>query len=160
VTGALGTLFSVIGPRLLGMATTKIFEGYLAMTSGVPGASIDFAYVGRLLAILIALYSAANAFQYVMQYLMAGIAQKTVYAMRRDVEAKFHRLPLRFFDSRTHGELMSRVVNDLDSIGSTLQRNLTQLLTSVLMLVGVVVMMLTISWLLTMVIVLTLPLSI
>ena len=95
-----------------------------------------------------------------MQYLMASVAQKTVYAMRREVEAKFDRLPLKFFDSRTHGEVMSRAVNDLDSISGTLQQNLTQLLTSVLTLIGVIVMMLTISWILTLVVVLTLPLSI
>ena len=160
VAGAIGTVFSVVGPKVLGLATTKIFEGYLARTSGVPGAGIDFAYVFRILTSLIVLYLVANAFQYLMQYLMAGIAQKTVYTLRQEVEAKFDRLPLRFFDSRTHGELMSRAVNDLDSISSTLQQNLTQLLTSALTLIGVVVMMLTISWILTVAIVLTLPLSI
>jgi ATP-binding cassette subfamily B multidrug efflux pump len=160
VAGAIGTIFSVLGPRLLGLATTTIFEGYLARTSGAGTATIDFVRLGRILVTLVVLYVVGNAFQYLMQYLMAGIAQKTVYAMRREVEAKFERLPLKFFDARTHGEIMSRIVNDLDSIGSTLQQNITQLLTSVLMLVGVVVMMLTISWLLTIVIVLTLPLSI
>ena len=94
-----------------------------------------------------------------MQYLMANVAQQTVYTLRQEVEAKFDRLPLKFFDSRTRGEVMSRAVNDLDSISGTLQQNLTQLLTSVLTLVGVIVMMLTISWLLTLGIVLTLPLS-
>jgi ATP-binding cassette subfamily B protein len=157
--GAIGTVFSVLGPKLLGMVTTKIFEGFIARARGVPGAGIDFGYVGRLLVILIGLYIVANAFQYLMQYLMANVAQKTVYAMRREVEAKFDRLPLRFFDSRTRGEVMSRAVNDLDSISGTLQQNLTQLLTSVLTLIGVIVMMLTISWILTIVIVLTLPLS-
>jgi ATP-binding cassette subfamily B protein len=160
VAGAIGTVFSVVGPKVLGKATTKIFEGYLARAAGVPGAGIDFVYVGRILTGLIVLYLVANVFQYLMQYLMAGIAQKTVYTLRQEVEAKFDRLPLRFFDSRTHGELMSRAVNDLDSISSTLQQNLTQLLTSALTLIGVVVMMLTISWILTVVIVLTLPLSI
>src|SRR5262249_41137262 len=91
--------------------------------------------------------------------MMAGVAQKTVYALRRDVEAKFDRLPLKFFDSRTRGELMSRAVNDLDNIGGTLQQNLTQLLSSILSLLGIIVMMLTISWILTLAIVLTLPLS-
>jgi ATP-binding cassette subfamily B protein len=160
VAGAIGTIFSVVGPRLLGLATTKIFEGFLARAPGAQTAPIDFTYIGRILVTLVVLYLVGNAFQYLMQYLMAGIAQKTVYAMRREVEAKFDRLPLKFFDARTHGEIMSRVVNDLDSIGSTLQQNLTQLLTSVLTLIGVVVMMLTISWLLTIVVVLTLPLSI
>jgi ATP-binding cassette subfamily B protein len=158
--GAIGTVFSVVGPKLLGFATTKVFDGYLAKTRGVPGAAIDFAGVGRILTALIVLYAVGNAFQYLMQYLMANVAQKTVYAMRREVEAKFDRLPLKFFDSRTRGEVMSRAVNDLDSISGTLQQNLTQLLTSVLTLVGVIVMMLTISWVLTVGIVLTLPLSI
>jgi len=126
----------------------------------VPGAAIDFDSVARILGGLIALYIVANAFQYLMQYLMADVAQKTVYAMRREVEAKFDRLPLKFFDSRTRGEVMSRAVNDLDSISGTLQQNLTQLLTSTLTLIGVIVMMLTISWILTLVVVLTMPLSI
>jgi ATP-binding cassette subfamily B protein len=160
VTGAVGTVFSVLGPKILGLATTRIFEGFIARQAGVPGAGIDFPYIERIVLVLIALYIVGNAFQYLMQYLMAGVAQRTVYALRREVEAKFDRLPLKFFDSRTHGEVMSRAVNDLDSISSTLQQNLTQLLTSVLTLVGVVVMMLTISWILTIVMVLTLPLSI
>jgi ATP-binding cassette subfamily B multidrug efflux pump len=160
LAGAIGTVFSVLGPKILGMATTKVFEGFVAKATGVPGAAIDFNYVGRILLGLIGLYIVGNSFQYLMQYLMADVAQKTVYAMRREVEAKFDRLPLKFFDSRTRGEVMSRAVNDLDSISGTLQQNLTQLLTSVLMLIGVVIMMLTISRILTIVIVLTLPLSI
>ena len=160
LAGAAGTVFQVLGPKILGMATTKIFEGFVAKSMRVPGAAIDFDYVGRILLGLIGLYVIGNSFQYLMQYLMANVAQKTVYAMRREVEAKFDRLPLKFFDSRTRGEVMSRAVNDLDSISGTLQQNLTQLLTSVLTLIGVIVMMLTISWILTLVTVLTLPLSI
>jgi ATP-binding cassette, subfamily B, multidrug efflux pump len=160
LTGVIATVFSVLGPKILGMATTKIFEGFVAKAIGVPGARVDFDYVGRILLGLIGLYITSNSFQYLMQYLMANVAQQTVYAMRRELEAKFDRLPLKFFDTRTRGEVMSRAVNDLDSISSTLQQNLTQLLTSVLTLVGVIVMMLTISWILTIVIVLTLPLSI
>ena len=125
-----------------------------------PAPPIDFDYVGRILLLAGVLYIIGNGFQYLMQYLMANVAQNTVYAMRQEVDAKFDRLPLKFFDSRTRGELMSRAVNDLDSISSTLQQNLTQLLTSALTLIGVIVMMLTISWILTLVIVLTLPLSI
>ena len=160
LAGAAGTVFQVLGPKILGMATTKIFEGFVAKAMRLPGAAVDFEYVGRILFGLIVLYIIGNGFQYLMQYLMANVAQKTVYAMRREVEAKFDRLPLRFFDSRTRGEVMSRAVNDLDSISGTLQQNLTQLLTSVLTLIGVIVMMLTISWILTLVTVLTLPLSI
>ena len=160
IAGALGTIFSVLGPKILGLVTTKIFEGYVARQSGVPGAGIDFSYIRKALVALVGLYILGNIFTYLMQYLMAGIAQKTVYALRREVEAKFDRLPLKYFDTHTHGELMSRAVNDLDSISGTLQQNLTQLLTSVLSLLGIIVMMLTISWILTITIVLTLPLSI
>ena len=160
LAGAIGTVFSVLGPKILGMATTKIFEGFVAKARGVPGAAVDFDYVGRILLGLIGLYIVGNSFQYLMQYLMANVAQQTVYAMRREVEAKFDRLPLKFFDSRTRGEVMSRAVNDLDSISGTLQQTLTQLLTSALTLIGVTIMMLTISWILTLVTVLTLPLSI
>jgi ATP-binding cassette subfamily B protein len=160
VAGAVGTLFSVIGPKMLGQATTKIFEGYLARTTGTSIAGIDFSYVANLLATLLILYVLSAAFLYLQQYLMSGVAQHTVYALRRDVEAKFSRLPLKFFDTRTHGEIMSRVVNDLDNISSTLQQNVTQLITSALSVFGILIMMLTISWLLTLVIVLTIPLSV
>jgi ATP-binding cassette subfamily B protein len=160
LAGAIGTVFSVLGPKILGLATTTVFDGFVAKATRTPGAAVDFDRVGRILLWLIGLYVVGNAFQYLMQYLMANIAQQTVYAMRREVEAKFDRLPLKFFDSRTRGEVMSRAVNDLDSISGTLQQTLTQLLTSALTLIGVTIMMLTISWILTLVTVLTLPLSI
>jgi len=156
--GVVSTLFSVIGPKLLGKATTRVFEGYLARTAGRGG--IDFAYVGSMLTWLAILYVVSATFLYVQQYLMSSIAQNTVYALRRDVEAKFSRLPLKFFDSRTHGEILSRAVNDLDNISSTLQQNLTQLISSVLSVVGIIIMMLTISWIMTLVVLVTLPLSV
>jgi ATP-binding cassette subfamily B protein len=158
VAGVISTLFSVIGPKLLGKATTKVFEGYLARSAGRGG--IDFAYVGSMLTWLVVLYVVSSTFLYLQQYLMSGIAQQTVYALRRDVEAKFTRLPLKFFDSRTHGEILSRAVNDLDNISGTLQQNLTQLISSVLSVIGIIIMMLTISWIMTLVVVLTLPLSV
>ena len=158
VAGVISTLFSVIGPKLLGKATTKVFEGYLARSAGRGG--IDFAYLGSMLTWLVILYVVSSTFLYLQQYLMSGIAQQTVYALRRDVEAKFSRLPLKFFDSRTHGEILSRAVNDLDNVSSTLQQNLTQLISSVLSVIGIIIMMLTISWIMTLVVVLTLPLSV
>jgi len=160
VAGVISTLFSVVGPKMMGLVTTKIFEGYLGRAMKVPGAGIDFRYVGNMLATLLALYAVSALFLYLQQYLMSGVAQKTVYALREDVEAKFSRLPLRFFDSKTHGEILSRAVNDLDNISSTLQQNLTQLITSLLSVTGIIIMMLTISWILTIVVVLTLPLSV
>ncbi len=159
VAAALSTVFNVIGPKIMGQATTTIFEGFVLKARGVPGAQIDFQAVGTILFELLALYLVASVFQYVQQYMMAGIAQSTVYAMRRDVEAKFERLPLKFFDARTHGEILSRAVNDMDSVGATLQQNLTMLITSLLTLIGIIVMMLTINVWLTVVVALTLPLS-
>jgi ATP-binding cassette subfamily B protein len=156
--GVLSTVFSVIGPKLLGKATTKVFEGYLARTAGRGG--IDFAYVGSMLTWLAVLYIVSATFLYLQQYLMSGIAQNTVFALRRDVEAKFSRLPLKFFDARTHGEILSRAVNDLDNISSTLQQNLTQLISSVLSVIGIIIMMLTISWIMTLVVLVTLPMSV
>lgn len=157
--GVIATIFSVIGPKLLGKATTKVFEGYLGRALG-RSTGIDFAYVANILGWLVAMYVISAAFLYLQQYLMSGIAQQTVYALRRDVEAKFSKLPLKFFDSRTHGEILSRAVNDLDNISSTLQQNLTQLISSVLMVLGIMIMMLTISWMMTVVVLLTLPLSV
>src|SRR5205814_6849358 len=108
---------------------------------------------------LAGLYAFSSVFTYLMQFWMTDVAQKSVYMLRKEVEAKFERLPLGFYDSRTHGEILSRAVNDMDSIASTLQQNLTQLVTSVVTVVGVIVVMLTISWLLTIVVVVTLPIS-
>ena len=160
VAGVISTVFSVVGPKMMGMVTTRIFEGYLGRAMKAPGAGIDFRYVGNMLTTLLAMYVVSALFLYLQQYLMSGVAQKTVYALREDVEAKFSRLPLRFFDSKTHGEILSRAVNDLDNISSTLQQNLTQLITSLLSVIGIIIMMLTISWILTIVVVLTLPLSV
>ncbi|HET9014745.1 MAG TPA: ABC transporter ATP-binding protein [Thermomicrobiaceae bacterium] len=160
VAAIIGTVFNVLGPKILGLATTKLFQGILAKYQHVPGAAVDFTYIGRILLILLGMYLVSSVFMYLQQYLMAAVAQKTVYAMRREVEEKLERLPLSYYDSRTHGEILSLAVNDLDNVSSTLQQNVTQAITSVVTLVGVVVMMLTISPLLTAVVALTLPLSI
>jgi len=158
VAGMVGTVFNVVGPKILGLATTKLFQGIVLKSRGL--GSVDFGYIGHILLILIGLYLVSACFQYAQQYLMAGVAQKTVYALRRQVEEKFERLPLKFYDSRTHGELLSRAVNDLDNISSTLQQSLTQFITSVITIIGVTVLMLTISPLLTLAVLITLPLSV
>ena len=160
VAAILSAIFTIVGPKILGLATTKLFEGFVLKLRHVPGASIDFTYIGHILLILLGLYITSAAFGYIQQFIMASVAQKTVYAMRRQVDEKLGRLPLKFYDTRTHGEIMSRAVNDLDNISTTLQQSLTQLITSVVTLVGVIVMMLTISPLLSLVVVLTLPLSV
>lgn len=156
----ISTLFNIVSPKIMGKATTKLFEGLVAKMQGIPGAAIDFTYVGQILLILLGFYALSALFSYFQQYIMAGVAQKTVYDLRRDVSDKLNRLPLKYFDGRTHGETLSRVTNDVDNISSTLQQSLTQLITSILTIIGVVVMMLTISPWLTLIAVVTLPLSV
>jgi len=155
----LSTVFSILSPKIMGKATTKLFEDLMAKYHHIPGAAVDFAYIGNIILILAALYVASAFFAYVQQYIMASVAQQTVYAMRRDINDKLTRLPLKFFDARTHGEILSRVTNDIDNIATTLQQSLTQLITSVVTLLGVLVMMLTISPWLTLIYLLVLPLS-
>ncbi|PLS09524.1 ABC transporter ATP-binding protein [Neobacillus cucumis] len=159
ITAIFSTVFSIVSPKIMGKATTKLFEGLMMMFKGVPGAKIDFTYIGHIIILLIGLYILSAIFAYLQGYLMAGVAQKTVYNLRTEVEEKLNRLPLKYFDSRTHGEILSRAVNDVDNISTTLQQSLTQLITSVVTIIGVIVMMLSISPLMTLIVVVTLPLS-
>ena len=155
----LSTLFTILGPKILGEATTKLFDGMIAKLQHIPGAHIDFGAIAQILLVLAFLYLISAVFGYLQQYLMAGVAQKTVYDMRRDVDDKLARLPLKFFDARTHGEILSRVTNDVDNIANTLQQSATQLITSLVTIVGVVIMMLTINFWMTLIALIALPMS-
>ncbi|HKV56978.1 MAG TPA: ABC transporter ATP-binding protein, partial [Ktedonobacteraceae bacterium] len=167
ITAILGTVFNIVGPKILGLATTKLFEGLIAKfrfqfsphppTTVAPG--IDFSYIATVLLILLGLYIISSIFMYVQQFIMAGVAQRTMYQIRREVDEKISRLPLKYFDTRTHGEIMSRAVNDMDNLSTTLQQSITQLISSVVTLLGVIVLMLTISPILSLIVLLTLPLS-
>jgi ATP-binding cassette subfamily B protein len=159
VTAIIGTVFNIVGPKILGLATTKLFDGIVAKFQHRPGATVDFGYIATVLLILLGLYIISSIFIYIQQYVMAGVAQRTMYRLRREVDEKISRLPLKYFDSRTHGEIMSRAVNDMDNLSTTLQQSITQLITSVVTLLGVIVIMLLISPLLSLIVVLTLPLS-
>ncbi len=170
-TAILGTVFNIVGPKILGLATTKLFDGLIAKYKvfqfnqlhpqhPLPMPGVDFTYIGTVLLILLGLYIISSIFMYIQQYVMAGVAQRTVYGLRREVEEKLSRLPLKYFDSRTHGEILSRAVNDMDNISSTLQQSITQLISSAVTVLGVIVMMLLISPLLSLVVLLTLPLSV
>jgi ATP-binding cassette subfamily B multidrug efflux pump len=159
ITAILSTSFMIFSPKILGNATTKLFEGMMGKMKGIPGAEIDFNGIWQIVGFLAGLYVVSSIFSYIQQYLMAGVAQTTVYDLRKEVNAKLGKLPLKFFDSRTHGEILSRAVNDVDNISNTLQQSLTQLITSVITILGVIIMMLTISPLLTLILLLTLPLS-
>jgi len=155
----LSTVFSIVSPKVMGMATTKLFEDLMLKYKRVPGAAVDFSYILNILLVLAGLYLISALFSYAQQYTMAGVAQQTVYDLRRDVNEKLARLPLKFFDVHAHGEILSRVTNDIDNIATTLQQSLTQLITAVVTLVGVIIMMLTISPWLTLIFALVLPLS-
>ena len=155
----LSTVFTIFAPKILGKATTKIFEGMMAKMSGIPGAGIDFDYIIHILFILGGLYLFSSLFAFIQQYIMASVAQNTVFTLREEAESKVSRLPLKYFDGTTTGETLSRIVNDVDNISTTLQQSLTQIITSVVTIVGVIIMMLSISPLMTGILLLTLPLS-
>ena len=158
VCAILSTIFSIMGPKILGKAITKLYEGVMSKRSLINGAGIDFPYIERIILLLLGLYIFSALFGYIQQYIMAGVAQKTVYDIRQDISVKLNKLPLKYFDGKTTGEILSRVTNDVDNIANTLQQSLTQLVTSIVTILGVIIMMLTISPLLTLVVLLTLPL--
>lgn len=175
----LSTVFSIFGPKVMGNATTKLADGIMAkythflqlyyaiennlppqaidVIKNTPVARVDFPYIGKILLIMLGLYVISALCSFVMGYIMSSVSQKTVYRMRNDVKTKLDRLPLRYFDSRTHGEILSRVTNDMDNIANTLQQSLTQLITSVITIVGILAMMISISPLMTLIALFTLP---
>jgi ATP-binding cassette subfamily B multidrug efflux pump len=151
------TAFSIVGPKILGKATTKLFEGVLAQISGT--GSIDFEYIGNILLLTLGLYLISSLFLYIQGWIMSGIAMDITYRFRRDIAAKINRMPLRYFDGTNHGEILSRVTNDVDTVSQTLSQSLSQILTSVATVSGVLVMMFTISWQMTLVALAILPIS-
>ena len=153
------TAFAILGPKLLGQATTRIFEGVVAKAMQVPGAAIDFAYIGQIAAILVGLYVVSAVFNYVQGYIMSGIAVKVTYALRKNIAGKTRRLPLKYFDTKTHGEVLSYITNDVETINTTLTQVLSQTVSSAATIIGVIVMMLTISWQMTLMALVVLPLS-
>ncbi|MDW7658462.1 MAG: ABC transporter ATP-binding protein [Bacillota bacterium] len=153
------TVFAIIGPKILGRATTRLFEGAVAKVMNQPGAAIDFDYIGRILIWLVIIYTISAFFNYVQGFIMAGVAMKVSYQFRKDIATKINRLPLGHFDRQSHGEVLSRVTNDVDTVGQTLNQSLGQLISSVATLIGVLVMMLTISWVMTLAALLIVPVS-
>lgn len=151
--------FSIIGPKILGKATTKLFEGLLNKISGEAGAGIDFTYIGNILVILTVLYAVSAIFAFIQGFIMSGIAQKVSYNLRKAISLKINKMPLKYFDKMTHGEVLSRVTNDVDTISNTLNQSLSQVFTSITTLIGVVIMMISISVTMTIVALLIVPLS-
>lgn len=151
------TVFSIVGPKILGKATTKIFEGLMAKVSGTGG--IDFGAIEKILLILVCLYLVSALFSFIQGYIMSGISQKISYEMRNQISEKINRMPMKYFDTKTHGEILSRITNDIDTLGMSLNQSLTQLITSVTTMVGILIMMLSISWIMTLAALVIIPLS-
>lgn len=160
IAAILSTVFSVIGPKVMGNAITELFEGAYGKFQGVPDASINFNAIGKLLFLLAGLYIISSLFSYLQQYIMSSVAQKTVYDLREDVNGKLEKLPLNYYDQHPVGDTLSRTTNDIDLIGSTLQQSITQFITSIVTIVGILAMMLWISPTLTLITLVSLPLSI
>lgn len=144
---------------MLGNAITEIMNGLISKVTGVEGGGIDFGRVGQILLFMLGLYVTSAVFSFVQGFLMTGVSQKVAYNMRKALSEKIGRLPMKYFDSRTHGEVLSRVTNDVDTLSQSLNQSLTQIITAVTTLVGVLIMMLTISWLMTLVTFVILPIS-
>lgn len=160
LTAILSTIFMIVGPKLMGKVTTKLFEGIILKMKRIPGAKVDFDYIGNILLLLVGLYILSALFSYLQQYLMSDVAQKTVYDLRLEVNQKLAKLPLKYYDEHAHGDTLSRVTNDIDMIGSTLQQSITQFITSFVTIIGIIIMMLTISPMLTLISVVVVLLSV
>lgn len=151
------TIFSIIGPKILGNATTELFNGLLSKISG--GSGINFGKIATILLWLLGLYVLSSLFSFVQGIIMSHVTQRTTYRLRRDMSEKINRLPMKFFDSKQHGEVLSLVTNDIDTISNGLNQSATQLITSITTIIGVMIMMFSIDWIITLVAVMVLPIS-
>jgi ATP-binding cassette subfamily B multidrug efflux pump len=151
------TAAAIFGPKILGTATTTLFEGVMAELAGT--GTVDFTAIGNILLQVLLLYVFSAMLSFAQGWIMTGIAMKITYTFRKDIAEKINHMPLRYFDGTSHGEVLSRVTNDVDTVSQTLNQSLTQIITSVTMLLGILVMMFTISWQMTLVALGTLPLS-
>ena len=152
------TVFNIAGPKILGKATTELFNGLVGKISGGPG--IDFDKIGKILLMLLGLYVFSALFSFIQGYIMTGVSQKLTYQMRKEISEKIRRLPMNYFDKVSHGEILSRITNDVDTLSQSLNQSATQMITSVTTIVGVLVMMLSISPLMTLIALLILPVSV
>lgn len=152
------TVFSIIGPRKLGDITNELFEGLKNKIGGTGG--IDFNSIGNALLILLLLYVISAVFSFIQGIIMTGVSQKVTYRMRKEIASKINRMPMKYFDTKTHGEVLSRVTNDVDTLGMSLNQSITQVITSVTMIIGILAMMISISPLMTLIALVTMPMSI
>lgn len=154
---AISTVFSVLGPKVMGKATTALAEGLMKKIAGTGG--MDFDYIAKILLITLGLYAVSTVFHFIQGWIMTGITQKTCYRMRKEISEKINRMPMKYFESRTYGEVLSRITNDVDTLGMGLNQSITQIITSTATVIGVLVMMLSISPLMTLIAIIILPVS-
>lgn len=152
------TIFSVVGPKILGNATTELFNGVISKYTG--GSGINFSKIGKILILLLVLYICSAIFSYIQGIIMTNISQKLAYRLRREVSKKINKLPMKFYDKKTHGEILSIITNDIDTLSQNLNIEATQVISSVATIIGILIMMFSIDWIMTLVALLTLPLSI
>ena len=158
IMAAASTVFTVIGPKVLGKATTGLSEGLMKKITGTGG--IDFSYIGRILIIVLCLYACSAIFSFIQGWIMTGVSQKVCYRLRKEISEKINRMPMKYFESRTYGEVLSRITNDVDTLGMGLNQSITTIITSVATMIGVLVMMLSISPLITIIAIVILPISV
>ena len=157
IFAACATVFNVVGPKVLGKATTALSEGLMNKINGTGG--MDFNYIGKVLLFVLGLYSISAVFSFIQGWIMTGITQKLCYRLRKEISEKINRMPMKYFESRTYGEVLSRITNDVDTLGMGLNQSITTIITAVATMLGVLVMMLSISPLMTLIAVIILPVS-
>ena len=158
VMAVCSTVFSVVGPKVLGKATTALSEGLVKKIGGTGG--IDFGKIGTILIFVLCLYAASAVFNFVQGWIMTGITQKVCYRLRKEISEKINRMPMKYFESRTYGEVLSRITNDVDTLGMGLNQSITTIITSLTTMIGVLIMMLSISPLMTLIAIIILPISV
>ena len=151
------TIFTIIGPKILGNATTEIFNGIVSKISG--GSGVDFGKVGTILLTLLGLYLLSAIFSFVQGFTMTGVSQKLTYKLRNDIAVKINKLPMKYFDTKTHGEVLSIITNDIDTLSMNLNQSVTQIITSICTIIGILIMMLSISWKMTLISLIILPIA-
>ena len=152
-----GTVFNIVGPKILSKATTEIFNGLVSKVQG--GAGIDFDKIFQIIMTVMVMYVFSGSFSFIQGLVMTEISQKMTYRMRKEISEKIHRIPMKYYESNTHGEILSRVTNDVDTVGMHLNQSITNLITALTTLIGVLVMMLSISWIMTLIALVILPIS-
>lgn len=157
IFAAASSVFAIVGPKILGNATTELFNGIMAKMAGT--GNINFSYIGRIMLTLVILYGFSSLLSYIQGWVMSSVSMKVSYGFRKDISEKINRMPLKYFDSTNHGEVLSRVTNDVDTLSQTLNQSLSQIITSVTTVVGVLIMMFSISWIMTLVAIGILPIS-